>query len=92
MWLIILLVMLILPIWASINVKSTFSKYSTVQNSRGLTAEQVARQILDSAVIVQLEREVFRHKKHRLMPLLPQLFYENAVKFYLMTSRHDNRL
>lgn len=48
MWLIILLVMLILPIWASINVKSTFSKYSTVQNSRGLTAEQVARQILDS--------------------------------------------
>lgn len=48
MWLITLLIMLILPIWASINVKSTFSKYSNVQNSRGLTAEQVARKILDS--------------------------------------------
>jgi hypothetical protein len=40
--------MLILPIWASINVKTTFSKYSDVHNSRGLTADQVARQILDS--------------------------------------------
>jgi Zn-dependent membrane protease YugP len=48
MWILLILVMLILPIWASINVKSTFNKYSDVHNSRGLTAEQVARQILDS--------------------------------------------
>ncbi len=47
-YIILILVMLILPIWASINVKTTFSKYSSVHNSRGLTADQVARQILDS--------------------------------------------
>jgi len=45
---VIVLLMLILPIWAQINVSSTFSKYSKVRNSRGLTADQVARQILDS--------------------------------------------
>ena len=48
MELILILAMLILPIWASINVKSTFNKFSSVHNSRGLTADQVARQILDS--------------------------------------------
>lgn len=42
------LVMLILPLIAQIRVTSTFNKYKTVQNSRGLTADQVARQILDS--------------------------------------------
>lgn len=43
-----LLVMLILPIVAQVNVTSTFNKYKKVRNSRGLTADQVARQILDS--------------------------------------------
>lgn len=43
-----LLIMFILPIVAQINVTSTFKKYSKVRNSRGLTADQVARQILDS--------------------------------------------
>lgn len=42
------LIMLILPLIAQINVTSTFNKYKTVHNSRGLTADQVARQILDS--------------------------------------------
>ena len=44
----IFLLMLILPIIAQINVTSTFNKYSKVRSSRGLTADQVARQILDS--------------------------------------------
>lgn len=48
MELVFLLVMLILPIVAQVNVTSTFKKYSKVSNSRGLTADQVARQILDS--------------------------------------------
>lgn len=48
MELVFLLVMLILPIVAQVNVTSTFKKYSKVGNSRGLTADQVARQILDS--------------------------------------------
>ncbi len=46
--LIFLLAMLILPLLAQWGVTSTFRKYSTVNNSRGLTAEQVARRILDS--------------------------------------------
>ena len=48
LYIILILAMLILPIWASINVKTTFSKFSSVHNSRGLTADQVARKILDS--------------------------------------------
>lgn len=48
MQLIILLLMLGLPILAHINVTTTFNKYKKVDNSRGLTADQVARQILDS--------------------------------------------
>ena len=40
--------MLILPLWAQYNVKSTFNKYSTVRNARGLTGADVARKILDS--------------------------------------------
>lgn len=46
--LMLLLAMLILPLLANWGVKSTFKKYSKVNNSRGLTADQVARQILDS--------------------------------------------
>lgn len=45
---ILLLCMLILPLIAQVGVKSTFNKYSRVKNSRGLTADQVARRILDS--------------------------------------------
>lgn len=42
------IIMLILPLIAQIMVSSTFNKYKDVRNSRGLTADQVARQILDS--------------------------------------------
>ena len=43
-----LILIIVLPIIASINVKSTFKKYSQVQSVMGITAEQVARRILDS--------------------------------------------
>lgn len=46
--LVIFLAILILPILAQLLVKGTFEKYSRVKNSRGLTAEQAARMILDS--------------------------------------------
>lgn len=45
---IFLIVMIALPLIAQWGVKSTFNKYSTVHNYRGITAEQAARQILDS--------------------------------------------
>lgn len=43
-WLLILLI----PLIASLNVKATYSKYSRVRNSRCFTAEEVARRILDA--------------------------------------------
>lgn len=46
--LMLLLAMLILPLLAHWGVKGTFSKYDRIKNSRGLTADEVARQILDS--------------------------------------------
>ena len=49
---------LIFALWAQFKVKSTFDRYSKVQNSRGLTASQIARQILDDNGLfnVQIER------------------------------------
>ncbi len=49
---------LIFALWAQFKVKSTFDRYSKVQNNRGLTASQVARQILDDNGLfnVQIER------------------------------------
>ena len=44
----VLIVIIVLPIIAQINVTTTFNKYAKVHNARGLTADQVARRILDS--------------------------------------------
>ena len=44
----LLILIIVLPIIPSLNVKSTFRKYSQIQSSGGMTAEQVARRILDS--------------------------------------------
>ena len=44
---IILLPAIILSIWASANVKSTFGKYSRMYNRFGLTGADAARKILD---------------------------------------------
>ena len=54
----LLLAMLILPLLAQLGVTTTFKKYSKVASSRGITAEQVARQILDSNGLynVRIER------------------------------------
>src|SRR5699024_2052790 len=43
----ILLPAILLGLYAQFKVKSTYSKYSKVNNSRGWTAAQVARKILD---------------------------------------------
>ena len=43
----LVLIGLVVSLWASWNVKSTFRRYQNDHNSRGLTAAQVARQILD---------------------------------------------
>lgn len=38
---------LLIAMWAQFNVQSTFKRYNNVYNAKGLTADQVARQILD---------------------------------------------
>ena len=48
---------LIISLWASWNVKSTFRRYQNDRNMRGLTAAQVARQILDSNGLHQVTIE-----------------------------------
>ena len=43
----LVIISLLVAMWASFNVKHTYKKYSSVLNSRGWTADQVARKILD---------------------------------------------
>ncbi len=45
---ILLIVAMIFSLYASYNVNSTFKKYSGINSSRGQTAAEIARQILDS--------------------------------------------
>ena len=47
-YLVLVVPALLISVWAQIRVKSAFSRYSQVHNSRGLTGYLVARQILDS--------------------------------------------
>lgn len=46
-FLIYFILLLIIPIWAQMRVKSAYSKYSRVPSSSGMTGAQVARKILD---------------------------------------------
>ncbi|MGN0592416.1 MAG: zinc metallopeptidase [Ruminococcus sp.] len=43
-----ILIGMVICLIASVNVKTTFRRYSSVHNTRGITAAQAARQILDS--------------------------------------------
>ncbi len=54
-WLV--LIPLIVAMIASFNVKSTYNKYQQVRNSRGLTGESAARQILDANGLHQVRIE-----------------------------------
>ena len=47
LWLLLALPGLLLGLWAQYKVKSAFSKYSKIKNSRGLTGAQAARAMLD---------------------------------------------
>lgn len=54
---VLVLIGLLISLWASWNVKSTFRRYQNTWNSRGLTAAQVARQILDDNGLYQIRIE-----------------------------------
>ena len=53
---------LVIPLIAQINVSSTFKKYSKIANSRGLTADQVARMILDANGLQYVEIQHIKGK------------------------------
>ena len=46
-YLILVVPALLFASWAQMQVSSTFDQYSKVRSSRGITAAQVARRILD---------------------------------------------
>lgn len=46
---------LLLTLWAQFNVSSTYAKYGKIHSRRGMTAEQVARQILDRNGLYQVQ-------------------------------------
>ncbi|OLN23226.1 Zn-dependent protease [Domibacillus antri] len=46
-WLVYFAIIIIVPIWAQIKVKSTYKKYSRVPVSTGITGAEAARRILD---------------------------------------------
>lgn len=46
-YLIYMAVLLLIPLWAQMRVRSTYSKYAEVENSTGMTGAQTARKILD---------------------------------------------
>lgn len=48
MYLIYFIIILLLPIYAQMKVKSTYKRFSKVRATKGLTGAQVARMILDS--------------------------------------------
>lgn len=60
MYMLYWLLILIIPLAASANVKMTYSKYSKIGNSRGWTADQVARKILDSNGLYHIRIEHIR--------------------------------
>ena len=47
LWLLLALPGLLLGLWAQYKVKSAFSKYSKIKNSRGMTGAEAARAMLD---------------------------------------------
>jgi Zn-dependent membrane protease YugP len=47
-YIIFILPAMLIALWAQVNVKSTFNRYSSIRNARSITAAQVARKILDS--------------------------------------------
>ena len=46
-YIVLVLPAILLGLWAQMRVKSTYARYSQVRASRGVTADQVARLILD---------------------------------------------
>ena len=85
-YIVLVLPAIIISFYAQIKVNSTFSKYSKVQNRRGLTGAEVARRILDmnglsNVVIEHVKGNLSDHydPKSRVLRLSDSVFSSMSV-------------
>lgn len=85
-WLLFALPGLILGLWARSRVKGSFDKYSKVRTARGVTGAQVARMLLDSQGLydVQIEESKGMLSDHydprsRVLRLSPEVYGKPSV-------------
>ncbi|WEG14977.1 zinc metallopeptidase [Pullulanibacillus sp. KACC 23026] len=57
-YLIYFVLIMIIPFWAQMRVKGTFSKYARVRNNRGITGYEAARRILDANGLYHIDIEL----------------------------------
>jgi Zn-dependent membrane protease YugP len=86
MYFIFALPALILGLWAQFKVKSAFSRYSKVRTSNGMTGGEVARRILDSFGLREIqvqETQGFLTDNYdpgkKTLNLSPQIYRSNSV-------------
>ena len=86
MWLVLALPGQLLGLWARSRVKGSFDKYSKVRTARGVTGAQVARMLLDSEGLfnVQIEESKGRLSDHydprsRVLRLSPEVYNTPSV-------------
>lgn len=86
LWTYVIIVMpaVLLAMWASANVSSTFKKYSKVQSSSGYTGYDAARRILDANGLSHIRIE-------RVSGDLTDHYDPKAGVIRLSDSVHDNR-
>jgi uncharacterized protein len=79
-------ILLIVPLWAQMRVKSTYKKYSKVANSTGKTGAEVARQILDENGLYNVQVEPVRGKlsdhydpRSKVVRLSEDNYYGNSI-------------
>ena len=86
LWLLLAIPGLVLGIWAQLRVRSAFSKYSRVPNSRGLTGAQAARMMLDyhnlpDVTVEESSGFLTDHydPRHRTLRLSPDVWRSNSI-------------
>jgi uncharacterized protein len=79
-------ILLIVPIWAQMRVKSTYKKYSKVANSTGRTGAEVAREILNENGLYDVQVEPVRgmlsdhyDPRSKVVRLSEDNYYGNSI-------------
>lgn len=85
-WLLYALPGLLLALWAQQKVRAAFNKYSQIPTRRGLTGQQVARQLLDQnglydVAIEQVKGNLGDHydPRHKVLRLSPSVYGQATV-------------